>query len=38
MKDIKMTQFGTTLIGRADGKKAFQEILKKTVFLWRLIS
>ena len=32
MNTIPMRQFGSTLTDRADGKKAFQEILRKTVF------
>ena len=32
MNTIPMRQFGSTLTDRADGKKAFQEILRRTVF------
>jgi hypothetical protein len=32
MNTISMRQFGTTLTARADGKKAFEEILRTTTF------
>jgi len=32
MNTISMRQFGTTLTDRADGKKAFEEILRTTTF------
>jgi len=31
MKTIQMRQFGSTLTGRADGKRAFQEIIRTTL-------
>ena len=32
MNTVSMRQFGTTLTDRADGKKAFEEILRTTTF------
>ncbi len=32
MKTVSMRQFGTTLTDRADGKKAFEAILRTTTF------
>jgi len=32
MNTIPMRQYGSTLTGRADGKKAFQDILRRAAF------